>query len=453
MLENQKHNNKAVKQVAVIGAGRMTKPLIDYFIDTCRYKVIVADIDIEQPEKVINGRELGTAIRWSTDEPETIDKIVKEADIVVSMVPKPIHIHIAKPCLRHNKNMITTSYEIPEMLALDKEARNKGVLFLNEIGEDPGIDHLGTQTILDKIEKEDGDLESLFTYGSGIPSFENNDNPIGYKFAWDPVTFFNAAQTSAAYYIKGERIEVPGDQLFKHFKQIQIEGLGTFETYPNKDCKKYLKQFGLNRNITFYRGLLRYPGYCNNMNNLSKLGLFESEEEIDFKGITYRQLLGSLVHASSDQSLERSVAEYLHLNDNTDFIHILRWLGFFEAKEIGIESGSRQNVLLDIMLKKLLYQPHEKDMIIVHVEATADFPGKGREKRIATMKVEGIPYGDSAMSRAVAFPAAIAAKLILEGKIKASGLQTPATLPSLYKPLLSELATFGYAFEERTQKL
>ncbi len=453
MAENQERINKDRKQVAVIGAGKMTKPLIDYFIDICGYKVIVADTNVEQPKKIINGKKSGKAVRWSTDEPKTIDKIVQDADIVVSMVPKPIHIHVAKPCLRHGKSMITTSYEIPELSALDDEARKKGVLILNEMGEDPGIDHLGTQMIIHEIEEENGYLESLNSYGCGLPSFEDNDNPLGYKFAWDPITFFKAAQTSAAYYKNGERIEVPGDQLFKHFWEVEVEGMGCFETYPNKDCKKYLEQLDLNGDISFYRGLLRYPGYCDTMNNLAALGLFDSEEQLNYEGKTYRQLLGSLVNSSSNGDLEKSVAKHLNLNGNLDFIHKLKWLGLFEDKKISLKSGSRQDVLIDIMLEKMSYLPHEKDMIILYVEAIASFPGRGREKRTATMHVEGIPYGDSAMSRAVALPAAIATRLALEGKVRASGTHIPTTLPELYKPLLKELANYGFYFKKRTYKL
>jgi len=435
------------KKVAIIGAGMMTKPMADYFMDICGYEVIMADIVLDAALKTINNRPLGKAVLWSTDDPESIDNIVSEVDIVVSMVPKPVHIYVAESCMRNNKSMITTSYEIPELIALDKEAQEKGVLILNELGEDPGMDHLGTQMILDGIRNDGGKLISLHSYGCGLPSFEYNRNPLGYKFAWDPVTFFTAAQTTAAYYENGKRIEVPGNKLFEDFKLVEIADLGMFETYPNKDCYKYLKGFEINDDATFYRGLLRFPGYCNKMNKLSTLGLYNSDDILNFKGMTYRELLASICGSTSTDKLEETVAQYLGLIPNADFIHFLKWLGFFEDKEIGVDKGSMLDVLLDKMLKKMSYEPYEKDMIILHIEAIAEFASGEKEKRMATMRVEGIPYGDSAMSRAVALPAAISAKLILEGKIKASGAHTPISLPQLYKPLLQELATFGYSFK------
>ncbi len=441
------------KKVAIIGAGKMTKPMADYFMDICGYEIIMADIVPEHALKIINDRELGKFALWSTDDPESIDRVVSEVDIVISMVPKPVHIYVAESCMRNKKSMITTSYEIPELTALDNEAQEKGVLILNELGEDPGIDHLGTQMILDGIREDGGKVISLYSYGCGLPAFEYNRNPIGYKFAWDPLTFFKAAQTTAAYYEHGKRIEVPGDKLFEDFKLVEIADLGIFETYPNKDCYKYLQAFGLIDDTTFYRGLLRFPGYCNKMNKLSALGFYNSNDIQDFKSMTYRDLLADICGSTSTNKLEETVAQYLGLISNADFIHFLKWLGFFEDKEIEIDNGSKLDVLLYKMLKKMSYEPHEKDMIIVHIEAVAEFDSGKKEKRMATMRVEGIPYGDSAMSRAVALPTAITTKFVLEGKIKASGAQTPVSLPQLYKPLLEELETFGYSFNYQTQKL
>jgi len=449
----QSKADQSIKTVAIIGAGKMTKPIADYFLDICGYRIIMADIVPEQAISIIKNRPLGKVALWSTDDPESIDSIVREADIVVSMVPKPVHIYVAKSCMRNNKSMLTTSYEIPELLDLNKEAQKKGVLILNELGEDPGLDHLGTQWILDEIREDGGKVISLHSYGCGLPAFEYNRNPLGYKFAWDPVTFFKAAQTTAAYYENGKRVEVPGDKLFEDFQLVEIADLGIFETYPNKDCYKYLKALEINEDATFYRGLLRFPGYCNKMKNFSSLGLFDSEESMSYKGKSYRSLLASLCGSSSDDKLEESVAKYLGIKKNDDFIHTMKWLGFFEEKEIEIDKGSKLDVLLDKMLKKMSYEPYEKDMIILHIEAIAEFPSGKKENRMATMLVEGIPYGDSAMSRAVGLPISIATKLILEGEIKASGAHTPVSLPQLYKPILEELKSFGFSFKYQIQSL
>lgn len=440
-----------MKKVAIVGAGWMTKPLVDYLMERCGYFVIVANRTPSKAEDVIAGRSGGKAVRWSTDEPRILDEVVREADLAISMVPKPVHIHVARACLRHGKHMLTTAYEIPELVALDEEARQKGVLILNELGEVPGMDHMGTQMVLDEIRQEEGRVIRLNSYGSGLPAFEFNRNPMGYKFSWDPRTVFAAAQTPGAYLEKGKKIEVPGDKLFEHFWLVDIEGLGTFESYPNKDVEKYVEPFGLDReNVSFYRGLLRFSGYCNNMRHMLALGLFDSERERSFEGMSYRQLMASLVGAAPTDDVESAVAQYLGLDSLADIIHRLNWLGLFEDRSIAISKGTCLDVLLGQMLARMSYEPHERDMILLHVDALAEFPDGRRERRLATMRVEGIPNGESAMSRAVALPAAIAARLVLEGEIQASGARMPPNLPELHKPVLEELATFGYEFKRRT---
>jgi len=440
-----------MKKVAIVGAGWMTKPLVDYLMERCGYFVIVANRTPSKAEDVIAGRSGGKAVRWSTDEPRILDEVVREADLAISMVPKPVHIHVARACLRHGKHMLTTAYEIPELVALDEEARQKGVLILNELGEVPGMDHMGTQMVLDEIRQEEGRVIRLNSYGSGLPAFEFNRNPMGYKFSWDPRTVFAAAQTPGAYLEKGKKIDVPGDKLFEHFWLVDIEGLGTFESYPNKDVEKYVEPFGLDReNVSFYRGLLRFSGYCNNMRHMLALGLFDSECERSFEGMSYRQLMASLVGAAPTDDVESAVAQYLGLDSLADIILRLNWLGLFEDRSIAISKGTCLDVLLGRMLARMSYEPHERDMILLHVDALAEFPGGRRERRLATMRVEGIPNGESAMSRAVALPAAIAARLVLEGEIQASGARMPPNLPDLHKPVLEELATFGYEFKRRT---
>ncbi len=440
-----------MKKVAIVGAGWMTKPLVDYLMERCGYFVIVANRTPSKAEDVIAGRSGGKAVRWSTDEPRILDEVVREADLAISMVPKPVHIHVARACLRHGKHMLTTAYEIPELVALDEEARQKGVLILNELGEVPGMDHMGTQMVLDEIRQEGGRVIRLNSYGSGLPAFEFNRNPMGYKFSWDPRTVFAAAQTPGAYLEKGKKIEVPGDKLFEHFWLVDIEGLGTFESYPNKDVEKYVEPFGLDReNVSFYRGLLRFSGYCNNMRHMLALGLFDSERERSFEGMSYRQLMASLVGAAPTDDVESAVAQYLGLDSLADIILRLNWLGLFEDRSIAISNGTCLDVLLGRMLARMSYEPHERDMILLHVDALAEFPGGRRERRLATMRVEGIPNGESAMSRAVALPAAIAARLVLEGEIQASGARMPPNLPDLHKPVLEELATFGFEFKRRT---
>ncbi len=442
-----------MKTIAIIGAGLMTKPMVDYFIDKIGYKVIMLNRTLEKAENIIGNRPMGKALGWADNNTNTLDNVIKDSDVVISMVPKPLHIKVAKSCLKYKKNMVTASYEIPELLALKDDVERQGILILNELGEVPGMDHFGTQMLLEEIKNDGGRIISINSYGSGIPSFESNNNPMGYKFSWDPRTVFVAAQTAGAYLVKGEKIHISGDKLFEKFWFVEIDGLGTFETYPNKDVEKYLKPFGLDNDVSFYRGLLRYSGYCNNMNSMEALGLFDSEKINNLKDKTFCQFTASLINADPSMNIEQSVANYLKIKSNSDIIHRLKWLGLFEDTLIDLDKGSNLDVLLNRMLEKMQYAPGEKDMIILHIEIIAGFDNGKKEKRIATMVVKGDPEGETAMSRAVALPTAIAARLVVDGEIKATGLKMPPNLPELYTPALEELKKFGFEFSTKKIKL
>jgi saccharopine dehydrogenase-like NADP-dependent oxidoreductase len=349
--------------------------------------------------------------------------------------------------------MVTASYEVPEVMDLKDEVDKQGILILSELGEVPGMDHFGTQMLLNQIKEENGRVLSINSYGSGIPSFESNNNPMGYKFNWDPRTVFVAAQSSAAYFKEGEKIHIPGDKLFENFWYIDIDDLGIFETYANKDVEKYIEPFGLDRNISFYRGLLRYSGYCNNMRYMKELGLFDNEKINSFNNKTFLQFTSSLVNGRSEENIEKNVADHLGLDINSDFLHRMKWLGLFDKEPIPLDKGTNLDVLLHKMLEKMVYAPGEKDMIILHIEIVAEFEGGIIEKRIATMNVKGDPDGETAMSRAVALPTAISSRLIVEGKIKAKGLRMPPNLPELYKPALEELKEYGFEFTTKRIRL
>lgn len=444
---------KGIKTITIIGAGLMVKPIVDYFIEKKVYRIFLLDQYVEKALSIKANRPECIALGWRDNDTEQLDNVIKKSDIVISMVPKLIHIIIARSCLKYKKNMVTASYEVPALMDLKNEVDKQGILILSELGEVPGMDHFGTQLLLDLIKEDKGRVLSINSYGSGIPSFESNNNPMGYKFSWRPATVFIAAQTDAAYFKDGKKIHIPGDKLFENFWYVEIDDLGIFETYPNKDVEKYIEPFGLDRNISFYRGLLRYSGYCNNMRYLMELGLFENEKTNTFNNETLLQFTNSLVDKCSGENIEEKVANQLGLDISSDFIHRMKWLGFFEEEPMPFDKGTNLDVLLDRMLKKMAYAPGEKDMIILHIEIIAEFDGGIKEKFIATMIVKGDPGGETAMSRAVALPTAISSRLIVEGVIKAKGLRMPPNLPELYKLALEELKEYGFEFSTKRIKL
>jgi len=440
------------KRVLTLGAGRVAKPLVDYLVDVCRYKVTVADMIVSRAEDLVKGLSSANAVHWSSEQEALTDSLVSKNDIVVALIPSTVHIPVARSCLRQGKNMVTAAFETPSIRELDGEARQKGILIFNEIGEDPGLDHLGTQMVLDEIRAEGGRVVSLHSFGSGIPSFRSNNNPMGYKFSWEPRGLFRSAMASALYYEEGIPVSVPSGRIFDKHWLLDIEGLGTFEVYPNRDCSRYIEAFGVEGKVTFYRGLLRYSGYCNNMRYLIALGLLDAEEQLDFRDMSYRQFSAGLIGSEEPENVERAISRYLKVDRNADIINRLRWLGLFDDRQVAVEKGSKADVLLELMLERMSYGPGETDMIIVHVEAIAAFADR-REKRTATLMMEGTPFGESAMSRAVGLPTAVSTRFILEGRTRAAGVQMPPTLPELHGPVLGELASHGFQFRRRTVRL
>jgi len=442
-----------MKNVLILGAGHVTKPIVDYLIGKCGYNVTMAARTVSKAENVIAGREQAKAVQWASDDEEKLDGLIAEHDIVINMIPKAYHVMIAKLCLKHQKNMVTTSYEIPPIRELDTEAKERGVLILNELGEDPGMDHFATQMLLDEIKNEGGTVESLRSFGSGLPSFKFNNNPMGYKFSWEPKGVFLAAQVPAVWINKGTPVPVAGDKLFENFIMVDIEGLGTFEAYPNKDIRRYAPYFSLPEDVTFYRGLLRFSGYCSNMRNFLKLDLLNDVEKLNWEGKSYRDFSAFLINAENNDSLLAEMINFLGVDSLADIITRMNWLGFFDDTPIQTKTGSKLDVFVELMLKKLSYASGETDMTIIHVEIIAKYPDGSKKRKTATMVADGEPYGDSAMAKAVGLPPAMAAKYILEGKIEDVGVQLPPALPYLYKPFVEELSEYGFIFKTKSVDL
>ncbi len=435
-----------MRKVAVLGAGYVVKPMIDYFIDICKYEVIVATRTVSKAEKIIAGRPPGIPISWTIDQVDALEKIIMEVEIIVVMIPRSCHTVVAELCLKHKTPMITTDFKHPGIACFDVEAKKQKTLILTELGEDPGLDNMGLKQMIDDVHSMGGKIKKIDSYGAGLPSFDHNRNPWGYKFSWDPNGLMRSAVSPATYQIDGKVIEAPAK--FEHHRLVDVHGIGTFETYPSSDSTRYIEEFGLDKDISIYKGLLRYIGYCNTMINLLKVRLIENTREKDFENTTYSQFIAELIGSSTTEDIKTKFANSVSLNVNDDFVKKLDWLGLFDDVQVSINSGTNSNLLVDLMLKKMAYEPSEKDMIIVHNEMYVEFPDR-KEKRISSMLVEGVPYSDSAMARAVSLPPAIAVKLILEGKITSKGVCIPST-KEMYEPILEEMETLGFSFIKET---
>ncbi len=437
-----------MKKVLVLGAGLVAGPLVRYLLDQEGFQVKVASRTLKKAERLIGEAKNGIAQQLDVSEQETLERLIGEADLSISLLPFVYHPLVAKLCIKHAKHMVTVSYVKDEMRALDADAKKVGVILLNEIGVDPGIDHMSAMQVIDQIKASGGELVSFSSYCGGLPAPEANDNPFGYKFSWSPRGVVLAGKNPARYLEDGKVVDIPGEELFSHHWPVTIEGLGTLEGYPNRDAIPYIKTYGISGVKGMFRGTLRYPGWRETMKKIAELGFLDEAERDELVGLTFRGLTAVLI-GSSGGDLKKDLASFLKVNEDSKFISDLEWLGLLSGNPLPQGAKSPLDVLTTQMLDRMCYAPGERDMLVMQHEFISRYSDR-TQKTTSTLIDYGIPYGDSSMSRLVGLPAAIAVKLILLGEIDLVGVQVPV-VSEIYDPVLAELAQMGVEFTEKTE--
>ncbi len=436
-----------MKKALVLGAGLVTKPLVKYLLDS-GYRVEAASRTVSKAESLIEGHPNGYAVQLDVNDKMRLKDLIKNSDIVISLLPYIHHVTVAEICIQEKKNMVTASYVSDKMQKLDEKAVNAGIIILNEVGLDPGIDHMSAMKIIHRVKKKGGKIISFCSYCGGLPAPEANTNPFGYKFSWSPRGVVLAAKNNAKYLKDGKEVFVPSEELFDDCSIINVPSLGDFETYPNRDSIPYIEKYGINGTETMFRGTLRNIGWCKTWKKIVDLG-FLNEKTIGMTGLSFREFVGKLINKNEDT--KRKVAEYLKIDENSEIMKRFEWLGLLSDEKLPVTQGSALDVLSAQLLKKLQYENNECDMVVLHHEFIAEYESK-KERINSTLIDFGIPDGDSSMARTVGLPAAIATKLVLEGKIDVKGVQIP-TIPTIYEPILNELEKLGITFRERVENI
>lgn len=439
-----------MNKILVLGAGLVAKPLVRYLLEQAKLNVTVASRTLSKAEKLINGHPNGKALPINVEKTEDLEKLISETEIVISLLPWIHHMKVANLCIKLNKHMVTTSYVKPEMQALDTEAKKRGLLFLNEIGVDPGIDHMAAMKIINQVKNNGGEVTSFYSYCGGLPALAANNNPLGYKFSWSPVGVMLAATNSGRYLKAGQVVEVPGEKLFEHYWLLDVPNAGTFEAYVNRDALPYTELYDVKSIKSMYRGTLRNIGHCETWNYIKKLGLLNQEKMFDFSKTSPRQVLVDLVN-SDGKNLVKDVANFLQIPEYAVTIKKLQWLGLFADTLLPLKSGSAFDMFAHILQEKLVYGENEQDLLVQHHEFVAQYANR-KEKITSTMVDLGIPGGDSSMSRTVGLPAAIATRLIADGSIQLTGVHIPV-LAEIYEPVLAELARMNIKLADRRFEL
>jgi saccharopine dehydrogenase (NADP+, L-glutamate forming)/spermidine synthase len=440
-----------MKKILILGAGLVAKPLVRYLLDQPDFEVEVASRTVSKAVKLIDNHPRGKSSELNLKNEEGLKDKISKADLIISMVPYTFHPIVAKYCIDYKKAMVTTSYVSEVMKNLDAEAKKAGILILNEVGLDPGIDHMEAMRIIHEVEEKGGEILSFTSYCGGLPAPEANTNPFGYKFSWSPTGVLLAGKNSAQYLKDGQQIFIPPQDLFDNYLMINIEGLGEFEGYPNRDSLPYIELYGIKSTKTMFRGTLRNKGWCSTLKKIADLGLLE-EEGKDWTGLTYKDFLKKLMNDPVEEDIKKALSAHLNIEESSDIIQRFEWLGLLSDEPLPLEKDSPLNILGAKMLEKLQYEEGERDMIMLQHQFIASYPGDKKEKITSTLIDFGIPHGDTSMGRTVGLPAAISTKLILEGKIEKTGVHIPVT-PEIYIPILQELKELDIAFKEKKEEM
>ena len=438
-----------MKKVLVLGAGLVTRPHVEYLLNVPDFYVTVASRTVSKAEALIGDHANGSAMQLDVSDEAKLRELIAQSDLAVSMLPYVYHPLVARFCIELEKQMVTTSYVSDAIQELDGPAQKAGVLILNEIGVDPGIDHMSAMQVIHGVQNNGGEVVSFKSYCGGLPAPDANTNPLGYKFSWSPRGMLLAGKNAARWREDGREINVPGEELFDHYWPLPVEGLGELECYPNRNSLPYLDIYGIPDAESMFRGTLRYIGWCETVRKLVDAGWL-SDETTDLAGLDLGKLTAKLLGVPGDDIRQEAMSRLDITRDSYAFKNF-EWLGFFSDEPLLVAEGSPLDVLVATMLDKMQYAEGERDMLVMQHEFIAQYPDR-QEKITSTMIDYGIPYGDTSMSRTVGLPAAIAVRMILQGQVELTGVHRPV-MPELYEPILAELKELGIGFTEKTEPL
>ena len=442
-----------MRKILVIGSGKSTSYLIKYLLDkseTEKLFITIGDIDIKHANHLIKDHKNAKAILLDVFDTNSRSKAIKDADIIISMLPARFHIDVAKDCILYGKNMVTASYISPEMEPLNQEAITKGLIFMNEIGVDPGIDHMSAMQVIDRIRAKGGKLILFESFTGGLVAPESDNNLWNYKFTWNPRNVVVAGQGGAAKFLQeGTFKYIPYHRLFRRTEFLEIDGFGRFEVYANRDSLKYQSVYGLDAIKTLYRGTMRRVGFSRAWNMFVTLGMTDDSYTIDdSENMSYRDFVNAFLAYSPSDSVELKFRHALKIDQDDIVWDKLVELDLFNPKKmVELKKATPAQILQKILMDSWTLAETDKDMIVMYHKFGYELNGK-KHQIDATMVTLGEDQTYTAMAKTVGLPVAIATLAILNGKIKTPGVQMPIT-KEVYEPILKELTNFGITFKEK----
>ena len=451
-----------MKKILVVGAGRSSIYLIDYLLRNAaaeQWQITIADISIDNAIQKIGGHPDGIPIALDCNNSNERKAAIENADIVVSMLPAFMHFEIAKDCVTFGKHLATASYVTKDLVSLHQDAKNKGLVFLNEIGLDPGIDHMSAMQIIDTIRSEGGKIVSFKSYCGGLIAPECNDNPWGYKFTWNPRNVILAGNNGAQFLKDGKLINLAYEEVFSSIEKLDVNGLGEFDAYPNRNSLDYKEIYGLADVSTMIRGTLRSVGFCEAWKNIIQLGLTNDNFQIEIlPEMTMKQMVACAFNNFKNKNESRSLQAYINDTVNQTVYEKLDWLGIFSddalskyVSRTGNFKLSTAVLLQEILEKKWELKSLDKDMVVMH-HSIDYLIGNELYKVNSSLIVKGEDQLHTAMAKTVGLPLGIGVKVMARGNFQQAGIVIPVNA-EVYNPILKELAENQIVFNEFTSKI
>lgn len=439
-----------MKKILVLGAGLSASTMIKYFLDNSEendWCIEVGDINEDIAKEKTQGHPRSATFSFDINNKEVLTEKIASSDVVISFLPARFHPIVAGMCVAQKTHMVTASYVSKEMKALDAAAKEAGIAMLNELGVDPGIDHMSAMNVVDKIRDKGGKLEGFYSSTGGLVAPESDNNPWNYKFTWNPRNVVLAGQGTATFIRDGRYKYIPYTKLFDRLLHTTVPGVGDFEIYPNRDSLTYRQTYNLCDIPTMYRGTMRRPGYSEAWNVFVQLGMTDDNVMVENADkMTWRQFTNMFLRYDPIHQVEEKLANYLDIDPEGEIMKKLAWLGIFEEKPLGFDRATPAQILQKLLEEKWEFEEQDKDMIVMQHRFIYSLEGMKKEIT-SSMVVIGNDHTHTAMSITVGTPVAIATKLLLNGTINVTGVHVPVT-KELYEPILNELEPLGIKFTE-----
>ena len=441
-----------MKKILLFGAGKSATVLIDYLLANAEkenWLLTVVDADIKLAQSKVGTSSFGKVISFDINNVAEKNNYIMSSDIVISMLPPTLHFAVAKSCIENKKNLLTASYIDEDIRKLQNEIEKNNLLFLYEIGLDPGIDHMSAMQMIDRIHAENGRVTSFKSHCGGLVAPESDDNPWHYKISWNPRNILLAGKAGAVYYNKGIKIEVPYKLVFENCPELNVENLEPLAWYPNRDSVSYMKLYELEKTETFIRTTLRYAAFCRGWDKIIQLGLTDTEDGEELKGI--KKINEWFSHKVSklkpgEMNWRKFLELYVDEKFHNELTNQMNYLGIFESIDIPASFNSSADIMQYIIETKLSLKPEDKDMIVMLHEIEYEID-KHKFNIESNLVVKGENSLRTAMAKTVGLPLGIAAKFILNGTIQLTGLLIP-TAKEIYEPVLKELENYTIKFHE-----